>query len=275
MMHSRPAGFLWIVLPIVFLAGGCYTGARVVTTDQGNQIQRIAVVPMDSPPLALDPRFSAKLSTLPRDSTNLILAPEPVGTGGRVLASVFGLLVLASLPQAMQDAAVKADSVERLLASDARWHPSIALAEYVVTQLRSSATRMVIMVDTPHAFPGLERVERTMMIPNPVRDWYNADTSRIDYSNFAAQGVDGVLEVAVASYGVTDHSTIVGQIFIKLSDPRTKAILARTMQYDLSCGKKMSHPFENGAQELKANITACLAALGDKALKGIGLLGGP
>jgi len=192
-----------------------------------------------------------------------------------VLGSVFGLLMLADLPRAAKDAAAKAESVECLLKDDATWSPSVVLAEYLVTRLRESAIREVTMIDSPRAFPGLEHRERTVMMRSwwvPIRDkWYNVDASPIDYSEFAAQGVDGILEVAVAGYTVTEQSSVASDILIKLSDPRTGKLLARTRQYIFSCGN-MSHPFDNKAQELKLTIPMCIDALSDQALKAIGLL---
>ena len=126
----------------------CLPSDRVISPPRALRTPPAAPPATASPPFraydrVLDPRFSARLSELPLGATSLVLAPEPIETGGRVLASVFGLFMLATLPQAMQDAALKADSVEHLIASGTRWHPSVALAEYLVRLL--SASHEVIM----------------------------------------------------------------------------------------------------------------------------------
>lgn len=259
---------LWVLLAITLLPSGCMVGTtRILTNGERSRIERLAIVPMESPPLEVRPGVALPLGS------SLVVAPEPIGAGGRVLASVFGILILADLPRAVEAASRNAETLERMLQSDVGWSPTVVLANYLARRLRQGGKHEVALDDRPRAFPGLERRERTTWLLNwmvPIRDWYKADTSPIEYSEFAARNIDAVLEVAVWGYSIGPEGSVASDILIELSDPKTGALLARTWRYNGACGK-VPHPFDNDAEGLRAAIAGCLERLGDSALEEIGL----
>jgi hypothetical protein len=59
-----------------------------------------------------------------------------------------------------------------------------------------------------------------------ARAWYSEANSQIDYSDRAARGIDGVIEIGVANYEVFFGSLLV-QVVVKLVDPATGAVLGK------------------------------------------------
>lgn len=257
---------LVVLLPIALQAGGCVARTRELPSSERHLIRRIAVVPMEAPPL----EFNPGISMLQGCGGGVVTGP-PLGAG--VIAVVCGILMLADIPRATAEARTTAANLDSMLEIDVTWHPTVVLARHLAGRLREGGAGTVTAIEAPYHVPGIERRRRTFLMQNwqvPIRSWFNEDTSPIDYSDLATRGFDVVLETGLWGYVISKQGTVASDIMVKLTNVHTGAVVAKTRQYSVDCGR-VAYGSDEGGKVLRATITACLEALGDRALERMGL----
>jgi hypothetical protein len=238
-------------------------------------LDSIAIIPMEPPPLKVSPSMSKMLSAGMGASSNLILIPDNtmqrIGAFGGML---FGIFLLAQLPEESKKSAKVASSLEEALSSQSAWIPTMILAQEAADLLSTGQFKEIIVIDELLFCPGLMNREVTwhgLNWYNPIRDWYNTEGSSFDYEKLIKQNVDAVLEVAIGEYVLTKEATILGQTFMKLVDPATKKTIGRSWQVLLT-QYRMNNPFARNAEEFKGRFAAFSREITTKSLKDMGLL---
>ncbi len=275
-LSRRSLGVAVLLLVALPVNSGCIALTRQISEERVQTIRRIAVVPFESPPLEVVPE-ALSLFGSPGPAGSLVLAPDPgVAMAARGLVVAHGLLMLMALPEASKEAAKVAESIESLLFKDTSWVPGVVLAQEIGKRLRAGGHYEVVVVEEVYAIPGIENRERTFWMMNwwvPTRQWYNEDPSAYQYRRLVDEGIDAIVEVAIANYAVTGSGKLFGYVLIKLVDPVSGKVLARGREWDVS--RPLRTPFQNNAEELKASIAALLGELAEKTLRDMRLLRSP
>ena len=239
-------------------------------------MQRIAVVPMESPPIEIPP-FESKKILARAFGTSAFMAQVPqdsIQQSGRVGVMVFGIFMLTQLPGEIKSSAKAADSVEDMLNSEEAWIPTIVFAEEAAKQITAQGEHDVTVIKKVQIFPGLTNRERTWNLENwyaPIRSWYNQKTSQFDYKSLEDQRIDAVLEVGLLNY-ILMSDRILLQVMLKLIDPATGKVLGRARAFDFEFFSGTDGLFEDNGQPFKNLVGGLGGRLVTEDLKSIGLL---
>ena len=285
-----------IVLLSVFTSG-CISTQIIPKQSVLESIRTISVVPIECPPLLLYPASAedsaavialsesaarptsarAPSVTVPGaspslPSARLVNAPiANIRTAGSVFTIIGGISVLIEVASAGKEsgepAVIEMDQPAQM------WMPSVEYARTALAALQHAGARDVRMIDRYVSLPIADR-SMTWHMENwmgPVKHWYNADVSSVDYAAIDSYHSDAVLEVGVFSYQYYRESLIL-HVFVKLIDPHTKQVLGRA--------KKITFPppdagplaplLQKDAEGMKRLIvetgnrlvTTCLTAIG-------------
>jgi hypothetical protein len=153
------------------------------------------------------------------------------------------------------------------------WMPTAGLARLAAQLLQRAGTREAFVVEGYAQLP-IEDRSVTGFMENwlaPVRRWYNADVSMLDYTQLGASRVDAILEVGVSSYNYYRNQLIL-QVNVKLSDPTTKQVLGRARNYDWPEGEPAALMLQDQGQPLRRLIETTGEALLTQCLKDLGLI---
>ena len=264
--------YLSLFLILVFMSG-CVGTQIKAPPDNINKIQRIAVVPLEPPPIEIPPfvssaswfRTSAVMATIPHES---------IQGAGRVGAMVFGIFMLMELPEEAKRSAKVADSLETMLDSGEAWIPTIVFAQEAAKQITAQGKHDVAVIQNVQKFRELVNRERTWHLENwyaPIRSWYNQKESLFDYGLLRNQGCDAVLEVGIINY--TYIETYIGlQVMVRLIDLETDQLLGRSRAYDVPYIGNGEPLLANNGQRFKDLFGALGAQLVNENLKSIGLI---
>jgi hypothetical protein len=224
-----------------------------------SSMHKIVVIPMEPPPLMVDPLVSSNQLFVEglRTSTTLTQIPDKsTQTPGRVGAIVFGILMLTQLPDAYTESVEVADSVEDILTREDVWIPTIILAEEAASQISSHTSHQVTVVKKYKRIPGLTERERTWHMWNwhkPIGDWYDQKVSPFDYTSYTNQDIDGVLEVGIIDYRIYP-SYLRMILLLKLIDPANGDVIGRAYQDEYSRRMQLQYLLRNNAENLKAEL---------------------
>jgi hypothetical protein len=219
-----------------------------------NKIQKIAVVPIESPPLYI--------SSASRSGPNI---PAGSPSGAVVLGIVVGILILLDLPEEAKRSAKLADSMESILNAEETWIPTVVFAREAGKQIATQGKHEVTVVQNIRKFHDLVNRERTKTIVK----WYNEETSQFDYKSLKNQQIDAVLEVGIWIYGVWENEIGLG-VMLKLVDPMSGNVLGRVRDHEW-LQQKTNGLFQNNGQQFKDIFSTLGAKLISKNLKDIGL----
>ena len=103
----------------------------------------------------------------------------------------------------------------------------------------------------------------------PIRDWYNEETSKFDYKALKYEQFDAVLEIGVGNYEV-GTGMIALSVMLKLIDPLTGQVLGRARAWEWP-RTGTDGIFENDGQRFKDMISALGSKLITKCLADVGL----
>lgn len=264
--------FLGLTL-VLALSCGCIKAAVRAPEVRVHDIRKIAVVPMEAPPLEVVP--SAAGGVLAGAGPHLVMAPEGlIRTGGKAGVMVFGIFMLMELPAAAREAAKKAESLEGMLGSGKAWAPTADLAEDAAGRIAPGGIRDAVVERKIQKYPGIANRERTILLENwqaPMREWYGLDVSPFDYRAYREQGVDAVLEIGLLNYALYgDH--LILQVMLKLVDPATGRVLGRSRQTETARIERPASLFEENGRPFKELFGQVGGNLVEANLKGIGFL---
>jgi hypothetical protein len=280
---------LMLMVPLAFcpvLLSGCISGRIKPPAARVSTIRTIAVLALEPPPLGLSGREfrpgQSPTADLLKSAVLITSVPsQNVQTGGRVLASLFGILLLVEVANEVASAgaatSTESSRLEDFFSAPGVWLPTVVLADEAASQIAQPGLRTATRVKKYYRLPIANR-ELTWHLENwfaPVRRWYNEDTATIDYTELAPGQVDAVLEVgldyALASFAF-EGDRLLMQVMLKLIDPSTKRVLGRARNFTnrrISSAKEL---FSSEGEPFKRLFSDTGKQLIAEGLKDLGLL---
>ena len=256
---------------ILVVMPGCLGPRIKAPPDETNKIQKIAVVPMESPPLEISPHFSSDRIFEKKPITATAASLDPTGI---VATIAFGIYMLVELPEEIKRSAKIANSIESIIDSGEVWIPTVIFARETAKQIAVNEKHNVVLIHNVQKYNDLVDRERTFSMQNwlkCIRSWYNEETSQFNYKSFKDQKIDAVLEVGIGSYGIPRKDEIVLMVMLKLIDPMSGQVLGRARSCEFQ-EQNTKEILDNNAQRFKDVFSDLGAKLISKNLKNIGLL---
>lgn len=287
----------WIpALLMGVLMSGCVASQVVPKESAVRSMRIISVVPVESPPLLLQPNteedrkaiiammksaadltaagapgLSGPGASLAQSAVPLMLAPpEGLRSGASVVAAIGGMLMLLEAASSGKEVPGEVGAVVKGYPSQT-WVPSVEYAKTAVLVLQKKGSLDVQMIDGYARLPIADR-SITWHLENwmaPIRRWYNSDVSTVDYASDNPAKADVILEVGVLNYEYAFDRLIL-QVWVKLIDPRARQVLGRARSFEQSPAEPLAPLLQNDAEGMKRLVletgnrlvTQCLAEVG-------------
>ena len=258
------------------ILNGCVAPSIKPSPDQIADIQKIAIVAIESPPLSAPGlSYSAGQSRRPMSGTVLVSSPLlPFRARGAAMIAVYGILMLVeggAFDAGSSQPAIPLD--EALSRSDA-WMPTVGLAGETANQLRAGWGAGVEVVDGYLALPRIVDRNRTLLMENwlaPIRAWYNENETSFGYVALPNKDTDAVVEVGIANYEMVWGGLLI-QVMSKLVDPATRRVLGRSRNGSLVEAPPMDELFGSEGKIYKEFFAQATRSLIAANLKELGLL---
>ncbi|MEE9572540.1 MAG: hypothetical protein V3W20_05810 [Candidatus Neomarinimicrobiota bacterium] len=260
---------LFVVLVIV---SGCVGAQVVAPQDRLNKVKKIALVPMESPPLEIPPFVST--DSLFASSAIMATVPvESIQETGRIGVMIFGIFMLAQLPEEIKRSSEAAESFEAILDSGEAWIPTVVFAREAANQI-TAQKKYNVVIQGVQKFTEIKNRDRTWHGENwhaSIRSWYNQTKSLFDYGLLRNQGCDVVLEVGIFNYMYIE--THIGlSVWVRLIDLETDQLLGRSRAYDQPYIGNGEQLLANKGKRFKDLFGALGARLVNENLQSIGLI---
>jgi hypothetical protein len=222
---------------LVLALSGCLAEPIKPSADKLQEIRSFLVVPVESPPLEVTPDLIETRSPVygqyPFQSMPLSLLLEKTiyqNPGGVLIAGFVSKD--DSVPVAnfhlTQASTGKTPRLEPVASLQDNWSPTLVLAQEAVSQLKAKQVNAIM---SGHYYPlPIAQEERNANLGNwndAIRQWYNQSMSSVDYRQLNLEHIDAILEVGIGNYRIFDAQTSL-QVLIKLIDPNTQQVIART-----------------------------------------------
>ncbi len=258
------------------ILNGCVALSIKPSPDQIADIQKIAIVAIESPPLSASSLpYSDAQPRLPMSATVLVSSPSrTLRAGGAAMIAVYGILMFVESGAIDAGSSQPAIPLDEVLNRSDAWMPTIGLAGETATQLRAGGGVDVEVVDGYLALTRIADRSRTLLMENwlaPIRAWYNENKSSYGYVKLPNKDVDAVLEVGIANYEIVFDGLLV-QVMSKLIDPATGRILGRSRNGSLVDAPPMEKLFDDEGQIYKEFFAQATRDLIAENLKELGLL---
>lgn len=268
-----------MVLPVVaaVFVSGCVTTQRVPPATVVSTLRTFVVVPIEAPPLLVHPKTDADRAAM---STAGLTSPGNTGGGAAfvpilspnpVANAVFATIGLLSVIGSSTPS--KGDSLILTKEPPAPWMPTASLAVTAAHSLQTPNQRSASVIEGYAQLPIVDRSVNNLMENwyAPVRRWYNADVSTLDYTQASTAQADAVLEVGVINYEYASNRLLL-QVMIKLVDPKTQKVIARAREFTMPKGKDLAEMLQNQGQPLRDMVFPAADAMLTKCLQDIALI---
>jgi hypothetical protein len=259
---------------VAMMASGCVATQRTPTETMLSGLRAIAIVPIEAPPLLVHPSTDADRAAVA--AVGLASPGGPKGGGGYILLPILcPLCALVAMPLIYSASSTPREGETATITREQPppWMPTAGLARLAAQLLQRAGTREAFVVEGYAQLP-IEDRSVTGFMENwlaPVRRWYNAEVSMLDYTQLGAPRADAILEVGVSSYEYFG-SRLILQVHVKLSDPTTKQVLGRARNGDWPKAKPLAELLQDQGQPLRRLIETTGEALLTQCLQDLGLI---
>jgi len=265
------------LIPIIAIIGviACSTANVKMAAEEAEQIKKIAVIPMQSPPLKVDAFLSQSslFGEALRTSSSLVLIPDrttqQIGVIG-VLA--FSIMMLASLPESMHNSAQMEQTANELLQGQDIWKPSVVIAELLAAGLLERTDYAVRVDQQEQPYPDIDNLSSLSQWDrsHAMGQWYVKQTVAMDDRFDISQDVDCIIMVGVNGFGLNYPGYLWMGIHLKVIEPETGKVLGKAWVLEQGPRKKMESLLADDARKLKDELVAvgrpmiaqCLASCG-------------
>jgi hypothetical protein len=234
---KRPYFFFISFALIALMTSGCVSVSRIPTSTAAAGLKTILVVPLEAPPIFLEPASEADRAAIA--SAGLELPTRQ----GRViivfplfwpLPSLVGTLAVESVFLAATSKPLESESGAFVKREGDSGMTTEMLARKAAEMLQDRTSRQVLLAG---GYIKLDIADRSMNVQHgigemenwlaPTRRWYNAEMPLFEYKQTDLGDADAVLEIGLQNYAYLQHflSLVVS---MKLIDPVTKQVLGRT-----------------------------------------------
>lgn len=218
-----------LLLALASLLSGCWAASIKPPATEIDRLGAILVVPVESPPLEIIPDPLEQRIPVYRHYRNMAIdfsLPQKLyRTSGGVTIAGF-----VSDSDDGQELAILGEQAPPVLAiatgPEQAWTPTLVLARQAMTQLTENHIKAVLSRDY-YRLPmtDADRNAQLSHWHDAIVEWYGRDTTAADYQTYP--GIDAVLELGFGNYRIFEGQTSV-QVLMKLIDPRTRQVIART-----------------------------------------------
>jgi len=218
---------LSFIVASAFLVNGCWAPTIRPPISEIAKFNSILIVPVESPPLEISPdpiedRIPA-YAHYRNMAIDFPLQQKIYKTSGDVV--VAGLV---SQSDDAEEVAIQDEPVQPrpAIGSAPSWTPTLDLAQQALTQLTQHSIKSILS-RYYYCLP-MDNADRNAQLSHwhdATLTWYGQNTATADYRPYA--GIDAVLELGLGSYRIFAGQMSL-QVLMKLVDPRTGQVLART-----------------------------------------------
>lgn len=241
------------------LAASCVP-THVHAKDAGSAVgagTAIVIVPLEPPPLTFGPGVDVGAALASNVGAGMSYSlSETTAQAGRALWVLSGIVMLVEAPRRSRLADRQAESAEAILNAQDVWVPTVVLAQEAQALLQAAGVTQVRVAEQVRVVPGIENRERTFTMHNryqPVKDWFDQDTSPFRYAEPEFLRGELVLEIGLGNYEVMTDTMIV-MVYTKLVDPATGATVAKERKYKYPTVGKTEELFRGDAAAFKTTF---------------------
>lgn len=286
---------LVFIITLSVFASGCVSSQIIPNKNALSALQIIRAVPVEVPPLILHPESKEDKEAIEAAadiSLNAVSPRNPMGptasitaeaatlmsvpikgfrTGSSLLAIVGGMTMLAEAASAGKEVPGETAIVQLGQPSDT-WTPTVQYVEKAVRMLRQKGRHDAYVVEGYLRLPISDRSITWHMEDwlGPIRRLYNSDVSTIDYTPINFGSSEAILEVGLVNYEYWNKRLLL-QVFVRLVDPKTKQVLARSRKSSFTKTGPLLPLLDNDAEGMRRLILETGERLLDSCLKEIGL----
>lgn len=257
----------WILLILVASLVGCSSQRMVPSQEALAGFRGAYIVPMESPPLTVPPKFR---SVIP-------------GFGGGSLQEVQGfaifntIAILLEMPEVAKRGGEASQAIQAKLDSKDLWIPTVVLANEVQAQLAAEGITTSISSEVS-PIPGVKNRGYTFSMRNwlaPIQAWYDSREPVADYRDLGYEGLRRyIIEVGIANYEITGDELFV-TVMMKIINPTDRQVIGRAKALNIWNMPKITpfdQAFDNEGRLFKEAFSATTRNLVNKCLKELGIL---
>lgn len=268
---ANSPGSLFIMLSLsLIILSGCIASTIKPPAAELDKIRTVLVVPVEAPPLEVIPDMLETRMPAYAHYNNMALPlffeEEKIysNPGGVLIAGLIGgddIVSAVTLPRG------QGMGLEPVATLQEHWTPTLALAREAALQLNAGGFKAIQSTEY-YRLPIEDRNAYLGHWHTAVNQWYQQKSSSLDYRGVAP--ADAVLEVGIGTYKIFAGQTSL-RVLIKLIDPTSGQVIARTDKYALSAEDSAQALLSREAEPFKELITRIGVRLLDQGFNDIGL----
>lgn len=261
---------LTVKIPLLLLVlSGCAAAPIKPPAAELDKIRAVLVVPVESPPLEAIPDPLEARMPVYGHFKNMAL---PLFLEENIYRNPGGILIAGLMGD---DDVVPAVTFERGLGAGLKpipgasenWTPTFVLAREAASQLNAARIKAI----PSDRYYRLRMEDRDAYLDHwhtAVEQWYEQDSSTVDYQ--AMGPADAVLELGIGTYKIFANQAAL-QVLIKLIDPSTGRVIARTSRQAFSAEDSAQTLLSREGEAFKELIAETGARLLGQAFGDMGL----
>jgi hypothetical protein len=262
-------------LPLFFLLNGCFAPPIIPSDVELQKISTLLIVPVEAPPLEImpDPIYDRIPAFRHFDNMSLSLPSLPE----KVYQNKAGVVIAGRIGpddpyQEVKRVDPKASSLAPLGEVGQTWLPTRILAKQAVSQINKSKIN-AILSDCFYRIPITNENHAAHMNAwhDAIIDWYGLNQTAVDYNHPGKNTIDAIVEIAIGNYRVFESQTSL-QVFIKLIDPKSGRVLARSREAGYVVGNEALSLFNSDSEPFKQLVTDMGGGLLRDVFHNIGLM---
>jgi len=259
-----------VLLPVLLILSGCAAAPITPPSAKINEVQKILVAAVESPPLEVVPDLIENRFPV-YNQFQYQAMPSHLYLDEKVYQHPGGILIagMVSKDEALPAADMQPTSPAASLRDS--WAPSLALAQQAVAQLNGD--RIKAKLSSQPFRLAMASKDRNTNFGNwhdAIEQWYGQDISSVDYRPSDLEQVDALLEVGIGNYRIFNAQTSL-QVLVKLIDPKTRQVIGRTRARTFSAEDSPQTLLSQDAEQFKQLVTRMGTQLLTQAFGGLGL----
>jgi hypothetical protein len=260
------------ILLIAGVMAGCVSSAITPDSADVASLKRIAIVPLEPPPLLLPSHAPLGLLITTPQTVSMAATGSPQA-GAPVGALFLGIFVLAVLPEQAIENARKWGDIQTMLSSDEAWGVTTVIAQEIRELLGASRDAVIDLPARP--IPGLGDSAYTWHMENwygAIRAWYSETRSSLDHTELARRGFDAVLEVGLLNHEYAVGDFLLTQVMVKLVNPASGSVLGRARDASYPQVEALEQLFADEGRLYKTRVRSEVAKSSKSALRALKLI---
>lgn len=246
------------LLPLLLLLSGCLAPPIIPSDAELKNISSLLIVPVEAPPLEIipDPIYDRIPAYRHFNNIQLPLPSLPEKAYQNQAGVVIAGRVDPDEPYLeVERVDPKTGSLAPLGVDGQTWMPTRVLAQQAGAQLNKAKVN-AILSDQFYRLPTTNDHQPAHMKGwhDAIMDWYGLNQATLNYYQPGKNTVDAIVEIAVGNYRVFENQTSL-QVFIKLIDPKTGRVLARSRERGYVVGNEALSLFNSDSEPFKQLIT--------------------